>query len=99
MVFPVVGEGLVEFSVLFLRDVVWVPCPEWLRLVKLLILGVLFLDLLLLLLVLALLFVLLLVIIKILNLWLFLVLLFLSKSNFNSQSPRKTNRLNKLLLK
>lgn len=38
VVFPVVGKRLVELAVLFLRDVVWVTCPDRLRLVQLLVL-------------------------------------------------------------
>ncbi len=44
MFFPVVGEALVEFAVLFLRNVVGIPGPDGLGLVELLVLGVLFLQ-------------------------------------------------------
>merc|ERR1719336_2362899 len=49
MLLPVVGERLVELSVLFAGDVVRSSGPDWLGLVQLLILGVLLLDCLLLL--------------------------------------------------
>merc|ERR1719323_2448260 len=49
MFLPVVGERLVELSVLLVADVVWRPSPDWLCLVQLLVLAVLFFDCLLLL--------------------------------------------------
>merc|ERR1712107_218805 len=52
MFLPVVGERLVELSVLLVADVVWRPSPDWLCLVQLLVLAVLLFDCLLLLLVL-----------------------------------------------
>lgn len=39
MVLPVIGQRLVELAILFLRDVVRVACPDWLRFVQLLILS------------------------------------------------------------
>ena len=54
MVFPVVGQRLVELGVLFLLDVVGVAHPDRLGLVQLLVFLVVLLDLLLLLLVLVL---------------------------------------------
>lgn len=29
MIFPIVGQALVEFSVLFVGDIVWVTGPDW----------------------------------------------------------------------
>lgn len=52
MILPVVGETLVEFTVLLVCDVVRVPGPDGLGLVQLLLVNVLLLDLLRLLLVL-----------------------------------------------
>ncbi len=73
VVLPVVGETLVELSILLIGDVVRVTGPDWLGLVQLLSINVLFLDLLLPL-VLALLCVLILVRAHILNLRFVLVL-------------------------
>merc|ERR1719323_537819 len=53
MFLPVVGERLVELSVLLVADVVWRPSPDWLCLVQLLVLAVLLFDCLLLLLLLS----------------------------------------------
>ena len=70
MILPVVGEGLVELSVLVLRDVIGITSPQWLRLVQLLVLQVFLLDglLFLLLLVLVLIFVIVIIIRQILYL-------------------------------
>ena len=57
VVFPIVGQALVEGGVVFLGDVVGVASPDGLGLVKLLVGGLLLLDLLGLLLLLFLLFV------------------------------------------
>ena len=70
MILPVVGERLVELSVLVLRDVVRITRPQRLRLVQLLLVSILLLDRLLLLL----LRVVVLILVKVLNLWLVLVL-------------------------
>ena len=43
---PVVGQALVEGAVLILGDVLWVPRPDWLSFVELLVLDSDFLDLL-----------------------------------------------------
>merc|ERR1712131_357295 len=48
VILPVVGEGLVELGVLFVRDIIWVAGPDWFSLVELLEFGILFLGLLLL---------------------------------------------------
>ena len=40
MLFPVVGQALVELAILFLADVIWIPCPDGLGLIKLFIFGV-----------------------------------------------------------
>ena len=68
MVLPVVGQALVEGTVLVLSDLSGVASPDWLRLVELLVLNGLLLDLLGLLL-------LLLVLIDLLDLGLLLVVL------------------------
>merc|ERR550534_2249997 len=44
MVFPVVGQGFVEFSVLILADVIGIAGPDGFGLVQLFIFAVLFLD-------------------------------------------------------
>merc|ERR1719340_581770 len=44
MFLPVVGERLVELSVLLVADVVWRPSPDWLCLVQLFVLAVLLFD-------------------------------------------------------
>merc|ERR1712004_955168 len=44
MLFPVVGQALVELAILFLADVIWIPGPDGLGLVKLFIFGVFLLD-------------------------------------------------------
>jgi hypothetical protein len=45
MVFPIVGQALVEGAVLFWSDVRWVTSPDGFRLVELLVGGLLLLDL------------------------------------------------------
>jgi hypothetical protein len=45
MFFPVIGKRLVEFSILFLADVVWITSPDRLCFVKFFIFGVFFLKL------------------------------------------------------
>lgn len=44
MVLPVIGEGLVELSVLFVADVVWITGPNWFGFVQFLEFGVLLLN-------------------------------------------------------
>merc|ERR1719284_1796152 len=66
VLFPVVGEGLVEGDVLILGDVLWLSHPDWLGLVEDLVLMGDFLDLLLLFL---------LWLLVILDLWLLIILL------------------------
>merc|ERR1719284_370844 len=66
VLFPVVGEGLVEGDVLILGDVLWLSHPDWLGLVEDLVLVGDFLDLLLLFL---------LWLLVVLDLWLLIVLL------------------------
>jgi hypothetical protein len=44
MIFPVVGQALVEFAIFFLGNIIGVACPNWLGLVQFLILCVLNLD-------------------------------------------------------
>jgi hypothetical protein len=74
VILPVVGQRLVELSILLIADIVRGPGPDGLGLVQLLVLCVLLLDLLFLLLVLVLV---LLLVLHILNLGLLLLLLFL----------------------
>jgi hypothetical protein len=45
MVFPIIGQTLVEGAVLFWSDVRWVASPDRFRLVKLLVRGLALLDL------------------------------------------------------
>ena len=46
MLFPVIGQALVESAILVRSDILWVPRPEGLGLVELLVLGGDLLDLL-----------------------------------------------------
>jgi len=73
MILPVIGQALVELTILLVRNVIRVPGPNRLGLVQLFILNVLLLDLLGLLLVFLILF--LIIIIDVLNLWLVLIIL------------------------
>merc|ERR1712235_51683 len=63
VILPVVGEGLVELSVLLVGDIIWVTGPDWFGLVEFLEFGILFLGLLLLVLLLG-------ILVDLLNLWL-----------------------------
>lgn len=44
MIFPVICQTLVKFTVFFLCDVIWVPCPDWLSLIQFFIFSILFFN-------------------------------------------------------
>jgi hypothetical protein len=46
VIFPVISEALVEFSIFFLSDVIRVPCPNGLGLVQFFLINVFLLNLL-----------------------------------------------------
>merc|ERR1719474_434430 len=75
MLFPIISQRFIKFSVLLAGNIIWSPGPNWFSLVQLFILGVLLLDFLLFLLVFVI-FVSLIIAANILNLW-FIFLLFL----------------------
>jgi len=44
MIFPIVGEALVEFAILLIGDVIWVSHPDGLGLIQLLVFSVFLLQ-------------------------------------------------------
>ncbi len=73
VILPVIGQRLVELSILFLRYIIWVACPYWLGLVQLFLISVFLLDLLFLFFVLVL--VLIFILVQVFDLWLILLCL------------------------
>jgi hypothetical protein len=44
MIFPVIGQRFVKFTIFFLCNIIWVSCPDWFSLIQFFIFSIFFFN-------------------------------------------------------